>query len=96
MMIGPIESFLDYIEKNEKHVFQNCLDDAIYPIIPFYQLVYVLNVEDTIKELIDIDKQFNSKLIRVDGYLTAVMAEENYQKKEFTNSVIHILKMMRF
>lgn len=92
----PIETFLAYIEQNEKHVFQFCLDDMLYPIIPFYQLIYVLNIEDVIHELMSIDEQFASRLIRVDGYLTSVMAEENYHEAEFKRSVIHILKMMRF
>ncbi|EKT64612.1 hypothetical protein [Providencia burhodogranariea] len=94
--MGSVEFFLAYIEKNEKHIFQFCLDDLLYPIIPFYQLIYVLNIEDVIKALIRIDKQFDSRLIRVDGYLTIAMAEQNYQEAEFKRSVIHILKMMRF
>lgn len=91
-----VENFLAYIEQNEKHVFQFCLDDMLYPIIPFYQLTYVFNIEDVIQALMNIDKQFDSRLIRVDGYLTIVMAEQNYQETEFKRSVIHILKMMRF
>lgn len=91
-----IENFLAYIEKNEKYVFQFCLDDMLYPIIPFYQLIYVFNIEEVIHALMRIDKQFDSRLIRVNGYLTVVMAEQNYQEAEFKRSIIHILKMMRF
>lgn len=92
----PVENFLAYIEKNEKHVFHFCLDDMLYPIIPFYQLIYVLNIEDVIQALMNIDKQFDSRLIRVDGYLTVVMDERNYQEAEFKRSVIHTFKLMRF
>lgn len=96
MKMELIEFFLAYIEKNEKQVFQFCLDDMLYPIVPFYQLIYVLNIEDVMEALMSIDKQFDSKLIRVEGYLTIAMAEENYQEAEFKRKVIHILKMMRF
>ncbi|AWS50752.1 hypothetical protein AM461_07980 [Providencia rettgeri] len=96
LVTKQVEHFLAYLEENEKYVFEFCLDESIYPIIPFYQLIYISNIQEVIKVLIRMDEKFKSRLIRIDGYLTVVMDEQNYQAMEFKYHVVQLLKMMRF
>lgn len=91
-----IESFLQRLENNEEQVFEFFQDYLLLPILPFFQLVYIVNTEEIIEALANIDKTFDSVMIRVDGYLTVAISEKNYQEKELRNMVIHILQIMRF
>ncbi|WP_434525699.1 hypothetical protein [Photorhabdus asymbiotica] len=91
-----IESFLLRLENNEEQVFEFFQDYLLLPILPFFQLVHIVNTEEIMEELANIDKTFDSMMIRVDGYLTVAIAEKNYQEKELRNMVIHILQIMRF
>ncbi|KAA1195504.1 hypothetical protein [Photorhabdus heterorhabditis] len=91
-----IESFLLRLENNEEQVIEFFQDYLLFPILPFFQLVHIVNTEEIMEALANIDKTFDSMMIRVDGYLTAVISENNYQEKELINMVIHILQIMRF
>ncbi|WP_036773138.1 hypothetical protein [Photorhabdus australis] len=91
-----IESFLQRLENNEEQVFEFFQDYLLLPILPFFQLIYIVNTEEIIEALANIDKTFDSMMIRVDGYLTVAISENNYQEKELRNMVIHILQIMRF
>lgn len=91
-----IESFLLRIKENEEYVFKNSLDDFIFPIIPFYQLIYLTNIELILKELINLEYQLNCRLIRLDGYLTIAVDEQHSQEDKIKDSTIRILKIMRF
>lgn len=91
-----IECFLTRIESNEAHVFNFHPDYLFIPILPFFQLVYVLNKKEIMDTLTNIDSTFNSLMIRVDGYLCLALDEVNYDEKAMSSMVTHVFNIMKF
>ncbi|EGR0570502.1 hypothetical protein E8L98_15690 [Vibrio cholerae] len=96
MRLNDIEQFLLKLEKNEQLVFNDCPDDRILPLIPFFQLVHVLNLDEIIRFLISLEQSLQGKLVRSEGYLMITLSDDVYDEEELRRSTIQLLEKMRF
>ena len=94
--LNSIEQFLFNLEQNEKTVFSEHPDYFIYPLIPFFQIVHVLNIEDVLTQLNQIEVVLGGYLIRVDGYLVYTCSEFGVREEDLRRLTIQLLEIMRF
>lgn len=94
--LNQIEQFLLRLEENEKFVFENCPDDRIFQLIPFFQLVHVLNLDEIIWFLISLEQSLKGKLVRSEGYLMITLSDKVYVEEDLRRFTIQLLEKMRF
>lgn len=96
MKLDDIEQFLLKLEQNEEVVFRDCQDDLIFPLIPFFQLVHVLNLDEIIRFIISIEHSQNGKLVRLDNTIMITIPEDSYDEELLRRLNIQLLERMRF
>ncbi|MDN3612031.1 hypothetical protein ACODM8_17760 [Vibrio ostreicida] len=94
--LNQIEQFLLDLEQSEQAVFSRYQDYVIYPIVPFFQLVHVSNIEQVMEQLSQFASVSSGYLIRVDGYLTLACAEFSIREDDLRRLTLQLLERMRF
>ncbi len=94
--LNPIEQFLLHLELNERMIFSQHPDYFIYPIVPFFQLVYVCNTEQMIKGLDRFESELGGYLMRSEGYLSFTCPEFNVDEDDLRRLTIQLLEIIRF
>ncbi|ARR51739.1 hypothetical protein ETN89_20995 (plasmid) [Photobacterium damselae subsp. damselae] len=96
MKLNEIEQFLLRLEENEQFVFNYRQDDRILAILPFFQLVHVLNLNEIIRFLALLEQLMRGKLVRSNGYLMIALSDDVYDEEELRRLTIQLLEKMRF
>ncbi|MBS0045040.1 hypothetical protein KFE26_22565 [Shewanella sp. M16] len=91
-----IEYFLQRLEKNEVVIFKNYPDNLLLPIFPFFQLVHVINLEAVLALILQFEIAMKGVFIRVDGFLTLTIAEQDYSEDDVRRLSINLIETMRF
>jgi len=91
-----IESFLQHLEANEIIIFTDYKDNLLLPIFPFFQLVHVVNLEVIIELILQFELAMKGVFIRVDGFLTLTIAEQDYSEDDIRRLSINLFDNMRF
>jgi hypothetical protein len=91
-----IEIFLQRLEKNEEIILSDYHDHLLLPIFPFFQLVHVVNLEIVIDLILQFEIVINGVFIRVDGFMTLTIAEQDYSQDEVRRLTFNLLEKMRF
>lgn len=94
--LDQVESFLLKIEQNEDAVFSQHPDYVLYPVVPFFQLVHLHNIEQVIEKLHQFETTLGGYLIRVDGYITLACPESGVLEDDLRRLTIQLLEIMRF
>ena len=94
--LDKVESFLLKIEQNEETVFSQYPDYVLYPIVPFFQLVHIHNLEQVIDKILQFETILGGFLIRVDGYITLACSELGVLEEDLRRLTIQLLEIMRF
>ena len=94
--LDKVESFLLKIEQNEETVFSQHPDYVLYPVVPFFQLVHLHNIEQVIENLLRFESTLGGFLIRVDGYITLACPESTVLEDDLRRLTIQLLEVMRF
>lgn len=94
--LNEIEQFLLHLEQNENVVYEQHAEYLLFSVVPFFQIVHVINTLRVIQQLLFIESQFSGLLIRVDGYLTLACHEQNRRDDELRRLTIQLLEIMRF
>ncbi|MBU2895877.1 hypothetical protein [Vibrio hepatarius] len=94
--LNKIEIFLLKIEQNEEAVFSQHPDYVLYPVVPFFQLVHIHNIEQVIEKLHQFETTLGGFLIRVDGYVTLACPEFSVLEEDLRRLTIQLLEIMRF
>lgn len=94
--LNETEQFLLHLERNESVVYQEHPDYLLFTIVPFFQLVHVINTQQVIQYLLQFELRSNGLLIRLDGYLTLACHEKNIRDDELRRLTIQLLEIMRF
>ncbi|MCX8986014.1 hypothetical protein [Citrobacter portucalensis] len=96
MNLNIVEEFLLNLEMNERHVFEDCPEHLVLHIMPFFQLVHVINVDEIIVRLMLFESVFSGKLIRVEGYITLVVDEHMVSKEKMCYLINKLYGLMWF
>lgn len=96
MNLNIIEEFLFNLELNEDHVFDDFPSHLVLRIMPFFQLVHVLNIEEVIVRLMLFESAFSGKLIRVEGYITLAVDQNMVSKGKMICLINKLYGLMRF
>lgn len=91
-----MEHFLHNLEKNEAVILNGYPDNLLLPIIPFFQLVHVINLDDIIALIFQFEIAIKGVFIRVDGFLSLTLAEEDYFEDDVRRLTINLIETMRF
>ncbi|AYV25041.1 hypothetical protein L1D61_25700 [Vibrio mediterranei] len=94
--LNPIEQFLLDLEQSERTVFSQYPDYLIYPVVPFFQLVHVCNLEQVIEQLNRFQSVLGGYLIRADGYLAFTCPEFRVREDDLRRLTLQLLEIMRF
>ncbi|HGF7167853.1 TPA: hypothetical protein AB5F34_004021, partial [Vibrio mimicus] len=65
-------------------------------LIPFFQLVHVLNLDEIIWFLISLEQSLKGKLVRSEGYLMITLSDKVYVEEDLRRFTIQLLEKMRF
>lgn len=95
-VLSPIEQFLLRLERNERDVFSHNLDHVLLPIVPFFQLVHVVNIDHVLRLLSQFEQGEGSALIRIDGFLTLAAEEKSIPNEDLRRWTINLFDAMRF
>ncbi|GHW44590.1 hypothetical protein VCSRO56_3571 [Vibrio cholerae] len=96
MTLNEIEQFLLKLERNELLVFNDCPDDRILPLIPFFQLVHVLTLDEIMRFLISLEESLQGKLVRSEGYLMITLPDHAYDEEKLRIFTTQLQEKMRF
>jgi hypothetical protein len=91
-----IQHFLQRLETNETVILRDHKDNLLLPIFPFFQLVLVVNLEVTIELILQFEIAMKGVFIRVDGFLTLTIAEQDYSEDDVRRLSINLFEKMRF
>lgn len=91
-----IEHFLQRLEKNEAVILRDYPDNLLLPIFPFFQLVHVINLDAIIALILQFEIAIKGVFIRVDGFLTLTIAEQDYSEDDVRRLSINLIETMRF
>ncbi|PIW61465.1 hypothetical protein [Shewanella sp. CG12_big_fil_rev_8_21_14_0_65_47_15] len=91
-----IQHFLQRLETNETVILRDHKDNLLLPIFPFFQLVHVVNLEVTIELILQFEIAMKGVFIRVDGFLTLTIAEQDYSEDDVRRLSINLFEKMRF
>ncbi len=94
--LDGIERFLLHLEQNEGIIFRDCPEHLLLPIMPFFQLVHLVNLEAVIKMLLQIEQMTQGMFIRVDGFITFTIVEQDYSERDVRQFSIKLFELMRF
>lgn len=94
--LTPLEEFLLKLERNERDVFNRYPEHILIPIIPFFQLVHVVNIELVLTLLSHFEQGESNILIRLDGFLTLAADETSIRNEDFRRWILHLLESMRY
>ncbi len=95
-VLNKIERFLLKLEQNEHEVLTHYPDHVLLPIIPFFQLVHVEDIELVLKQLSLFEQRKGLFLIRLDGFVTLAADETNLQKDDLRRWIIQLIESMRY
>jgi hypothetical protein len=95
-LLDSKESFLYHIEKNGEEVFKNNQDDLLLPLIPFFQIVYVNNINEVLEQLLIFETETNGLLVRFNEYISLAVSESNYNEKQIRTLMMKLLEIMRY
>ncbi len=76
--LNPVEQFLLNLENSEKRIFEHCPENLLLPIIPFFQLVEVINLIEVLGVVGEYEATSKGVFVRVDGYLTLSVADQDF------------------
>ncbi|WP_336934433.1 hypothetical protein [Vibrio cholerae] len=96
MTLNEIEQFLLKLERNELLVFNDCPDDRILPLMPFFQLVHVLTLDEIMRFLISLEESLQGKLVRSEGYLMITLPDHVYDEEKLRIFTTQLQEKMRF
>lgn len=96
MNLNIVENFLLNLELNERMVFKDCPRHLVLHLMPFFQLVHVLNVDEVIGGLMLFERVFSGKLIRVEGYITLAVDEHMVSEDKMCNLINKLYSLARF
>ncbi|AVI67764.1 hypothetical protein CKQ84_19000 [Shewanella sp. WE21] len=88
--------FLQHLEKNEVVILGKYPNHLLLPILPFFQLVHVINLEAVIELILQFELVVKGVFIRVDGFLTLTIAEQDYSAENVRRLSINLIENMRF
>lgn len=91
-----IQHFLQRLEKHEAIILRDYQDNLLLPIFPFFQLVHVVNLEGIIDLILQFEIATKGVFIRVDGFLTLTIAEQDYSEDDVRRLSINLFEKMRF
>ncbi|AQS37655.1 hypothetical protein Sps_02501 [Shewanella psychrophila] len=94
--LDGVERFLQRLEQNEKVIFRDYPDHLLLPIVPFFQLVHLGNLETVIEMILQFEIMTKGMFIRVDGFLTFTIVEQDYLEDEVRHFAINLFENMRF
>ncbi len=95
-VLNNIERFLLKLERNEHEVFTHHPDHLLLPIIPFFQLVHVEDIELVLKQLSLFEQGKGQFLIRLDGFVTLAADGTNLQKEDLRRWTLQLIESMRY
>ena len=91
-----IQQFLQRLEKNESVIFRDYPDNLLLPVFPFFQLIHLVNLEAVIDLIFQFEMASKGVFIRVDGFLTLTIAEQDYSEDNVRRLSINLFEKMRF
>ena len=91
-----IQHFLQRLETNETVILRDHKENLLLPIFPFFQLVHVVNLEETIELILQFEIAVKGVFIRVDGFLSLTIAEQDYSEDDVRRLSINLFENMRF
>ncbi|EGR2156571.1 hypothetical protein DZ819_25195, partial [Vibrio parahaemolyticus] len=63
---------------------------------PFFQLVHVINLNETLQKLKTIEESCFGLLVRDGGYVSLAISEQNFRQEEVRRNILQLLEIMRF
>lgn len=96
LVLSPLEEFLLKLERNERDVFSLYPEHILIPIIPFFQLVHIVNIDLVLRLLNHFEQGENSILIRLDGFLTLAADETSIRNEDLRRWTLQLLESMRY
>ncbi|EGQ8131803.1 hypothetical protein CGI04_06865 [Vibrio parahaemolyticus] len=95
-VLSNIERFLLKLERNEREVLTHYPDYVLLPIIPFFQLVHVEDIELVLKQFSPFEQGEGQFLIRLDGFVTLAADETSLQIDDLRRWTLQLLESMRY
>ncbi len=95
-VLSNIERFLLKLERNEREVFTHYPDHVLLPIIPFFQLVHVEDIELVLKQLSLFEQGEGQFLIRLDGFVTLAADETSLRRDDLRRWTLQLIESMRY
>ncbi|QFQ77496.1 hypothetical protein F9277_08775 [Vibrio harveyi] len=95
-VLSNIEQFLLKLELNEREVFAHYPDHVLLPIIPFFQLVHVEDIELVLKQLSLFEQGKGQFLIRLDSFVTLAANETSLRRDDLRRWTLQLIDSMRY